>query len=76
MEEQKYNLIQVIGMLKLHPNLIFSRVNDSRFLVYRGNRGDIMFSINAKSEEFRVKDRVLPIFNYMQDYFIINEVEK
>ena len=74
--EQKYNLIQVIGMLKLHPKLVFSRVNDNRFIVYRGNRGDLLFRIDAESKEFRIKDRVLPIFNYMQDYFVISEVEK
>ena len=73
--EQKYNLIQVIGMLKVHPKLVFSRVNDNRFIVYRGGRGDILFSIDAKSEEFKVKDKVLPIFNYMQDYFVISEVK-
>ena len=72
--EQKYNLIQVIGMLKVHPKLVFGRVNDNRFIVYRGNRGDILFSINTKSEEFCVRDRILPIFNYLQDYFVINEV--
>lgn len=74
--EQKYTLIQAIGMLNSHPKLVFSRVNDNRFLVYRGSRGDILFSIDAKSEEFKVKNKVLPIFNYMQDYFVISEVKR
>lgn len=74
MEEQKYNLIQIIGMLKTHPKMEFSRINDSKFIVYRGNLGDLEFRIDAKSEEFRVRDRILPIFNYLQDYFVICEV--
>ena len=74
MEEEKYNLIQVIGMLKTHPNMKFRRVGDMKFVVERGRLGDIMFSIEAKSEEFCVRDRILPIFNYLQDYFVISEV--
>ena len=74
--EQKYSLIQVIGMLKVHPNLVFSRINDFRFKIYSGKMGDLLFRIDAESKEFRIKDRVLPIFNYMQDYFVISEVEK
>ena len=74
MEEEKYNLIQVIGMLKLHPNMKFRRVGDRKFIVERGKLGDLTFSIEAKSEEFCVRDRILPIFNYLQDYFVINEV--
>ena len=74
MGEEKYNLIQVIGMLKTHPNMKFRRVNDRKFIVERGKLGDIMFSIESKSEEFCIRDRILPIFNYLQDYFVISEV--
>ena len=68
--EQKYNLIQVIGMLKTHPKLEFQRVNDMKFIIYKGNFGDLMFRIESKSEEFK-RQGVLKIFNYLQDLWII-----
>lgn len=68
--EQKYNLIQVIGMLKTHPKLEFQRVNDLKFVIYKGNFGDLMFRIESKSEEFK-RQGVLKIFNYLQDLWII-----
>lgn len=75
MERTKYNLIQIIGMLKTHPKMEFSRVNDSKFIVYRGNLGGprIPYRRKPKSERnLEVRDRILPIFNYLQDYFVIN----
>ena len=68
--EQKYNIIQVIGMLKTHPKLEFQRVNDLKFVIYKGNFGDLMFRIESKSEEFK-RQGVLKIFNYLQDLWII-----
>ena len=68
--EQKYNIIQVIGMLKTHPKLEFQRVNDMKFIIYKGNFGDLMFRIESKSEEFK-RQGVLKIFNYLQDLWII-----
>ena len=74
MEEEKYNLIQVIGMLKTHPNMEFSRVNDGKFIIYKGSYNDLMFRIESKSEEFRQKG-ILKIFNYLQDLWIISKYE-
>ena len=68
----KYTLIQVIGLLKLHPNYIFQRVNDLKFEIFKGNYNDLMYRINSKSEEFRITKQ-LPIFSYLQDLFILKE---
>ena len=69
--KSKYTLIQAIGVLNSHPKIKFARYSDFRFILYRGSRGDLLFNIEAKSEECKVKNKVLPIYNYMQDLWVI-----
>lgn len=69
--EQKYTTIQVIGMLGVHPKIRFARYSDLRFIIHRGSKGDLLFNLETKSDEFRIKNKVLPLYNYMQDLWVI-----
>jgi hypothetical protein len=58
----KFTIYQVISYLnKLeNKNRKFKRVGDEKFIIFRGNIGDLMYQLN----EFI---KPLPIFLYMQD---------
>lgn len=63
----KYNLLQVIKEISDESDLIFQRVNDENFIVYRDEIGRFMC---------KVKDnpgRTLNLFNYMQDLWIMKK---
>ena len=69
MNKQELTLYQVIAILnKLETkDKVFYRVGDKDFKILRGSYGDIMMTINGLI-------RPLPIFNYMQDKWVmINE---
>ena len=65
MEFTIYQVIAYLGQIE-NKNRVFSRVNDDKFKVWRGAYGDIMMELNDII-------RPLPIFNYIQDKFILEE---
>lgn len=66
MNKQELTLYQVIAILnKLETkDKQFYRVGDKNFKILRGSYGDIMMTINESI-------RPLPIFNYIQDKWIM-----
>lgn len=62
---KKYNLLEVIAELILNPKSEFKRVNDEDFMVFRGDRGGLMYKI--KGSKFASQ---LQFFNYTHDLFI------
>lgn len=62
----KFTIFQVIQLLSEYPKLVFSRVNDTNFKVKRGYEGDILIDIKGNIS-------VMKIFNYVQDFFVIDE---
>lgn len=65
----EFTLYQVISFLNRPENMdrVFKRVNDEKFKVWRGAYGDIRMELNDII-------RPLPIFNYLQDKFILEEI--
>lgn len=63
---KEYSLLEVIYKLKYDPKVRFVRVNDKNFEVYKGHYGDLMMKVGIYAKP-------LPIFNYIQDVFVIKE---
>lgn len=62
---KKYKLLEVISELITNPKTEFKRVNDEDFILFRGDRGALMYKI--KGSKFASQ---LQFFNYNQDLFI------
>ena len=58
----EFTLYQVIAFLNRYENRNrkFKRLNDEKFIIFKGSYGDCMYEINNII-------RVLPIFLYIQD---------
>ena len=73
MEQQKLTLYQVIAILnKLETkDKQFYRVCDKAFKIFKSSYGNLIYKIENSTNS---SIRSLPIFNYMQDkWVIINE---
>ena len=66
--EKSLNLLEVIEILNRNNDLIFKRINDEKFKIFKGNYGDLMLKLGDII-------RPLPVFNYMQDLWILDEDE-
>lgn len=66
--KKSLNLLEVIEILNSNNNLIFKRINDENFKIFKGNYGDLMLKLGDII-------RPLPVFNYMQDLWILDEDE-
>lgn len=66
MKQQELTLYQVIAILNNQKtkDKVFHRVNDEKFKIFRGSYGDCMYQLNDIV-------RPLPIFLYIQDYWIM-----
>ena len=64
--KKSLNLLEVIEILNSNNNLIFKRINDEKFKIFKGNYGDLMLKLGDII-------RPLPVFNYMQDLWILDE---
>lgn len=67
----KFTMHQMIAYLNRLENKDrkFRRVNDSKFIVFRGNLGDLMYELNKFIKP-------LPIFNYMIDEWELIEEQE
>ena len=73
MKQQELTLYQVIAILSQIENKdkIFSRVGDEDFKIFKSSYGNLIYKIDNSTND---SIRPLPIFNYMQDkWVIINE---
>ena len=73
MKQQELTLYQVIAILSQIENKdkVFSRVGDNKFKIFKGSYGDLIYKIENSTNK---STRPLPIFNYMQDKWVmINE---
>ena len=70
MKQQELTLYQVIAILNQleTKDKKFYRVGDKDFKILRGSYGDIMYKIENSTNN---SIRPLPIFNYMQDKWIM-----
>ena len=64
--KKSLNLLEVIEILNGNNNLIFKRINDENFKIFKGSYGDLMLKLGDII-------RPLPLFNYMQDLWILDE---
>ena len=70
MKQQELTLYQVIAILSQIENKdkVFSRVGDNKFKISKGSYGDLMYKIDNSTNN---STRPLPIFNYMQDKWVM-----
>lgn len=64
--KKSLNLLEVIEILNRNNDLIFKRINDENFKIFKGSYGDLMLKLGDII-------RPLPLFNYMQDLWILDE---
>ena len=64
--KKSLNLLEVIEILNRNNDLIFKRINDEKFKIFKGSYGDLMLKLGDII-------RPLPLFNYMQDLWILDE---
>ena len=70
MELTLYQVIAILNKLETKDK-VFSRVGDKTFKIFKGSYGNLMYKIDNSTNN---STRPLPIFNYMQDkWVIINE---
>lgn len=62
---KEYKILEVVAELITNPKEEFKRVNDEDFIVFRGDRGALMYKI--KDSKFANQ---MQLFNYIQDIFI------
>jgi hypothetical protein len=65
MEFTIYQMISFLNQIQ-NKDRTFKRKNDDKFIVFRGNMGDLMYELNQFIKP-------LPIFNYTQDKWILIE---
>ena len=73
MKQQELTLYQVIAILSQIENKdkVFSRVGDEDFKIFKNSYGNLIYKIENSTND---SIRPLPIFNYMQDKWVmINE---
>ena len=73
MKQQELTLYQVIAILSQIENKdkVFSRVGDKAFKIFKDSYGNLIYKIDNSTND---SIRHLPIFNYMQDKWVmINE---
>ena len=70
MSKQELTLYQVIAILNNieTKDKVFQRVGDKDFKILRGSYGNIMYKINSFDNKVI---RPLPIFNYIQDKWVM-----
>lgn len=66
----EYSIVEVIEQLADKPKATFKRVNDKKFTIRRGYRGDILIYIKGECKG------VMPIFNYLHDKFTLIKEDK
>ena len=66
--KQELTLYQVIAILSQIENKdkVFSRVGDNKFKIFKGFYGDLMLKIGNN------EPRVLALFNYLQDRWVLD----
>ena len=66
----EFTIYQAIAFLNKFENADreFKRVNDEKFKLFKGSYGDLMYELDGLV-------RPLPIFNYLQDKWILVEKE-
>ena len=70
MELTLYQVITILSQIE-NKDKVFSRVGDNKFKISKGSYGDLMYKIDNSTNN---ATRPLPIFNYMQDKWVmINE---
>ena len=73
MKQQELTLYQVIAILSQIENKdkVFSRVGDNKFKIFKSSYGNLIYKIDNSTNN---STKPLPIFNYMQDKWVmINE---
>jgi hypothetical protein len=65
MEMTTIEAIDFLSKLE-NKNKIFKRVNDNNFIIFKGVYGDCMMQVSENI-------RVFPLFNYIQDRWILIE---
>ena len=68
----EFTLEETITELYYSPDLVFDRVGDKNFKIFRDHYGNLMFNISGSTEY----TGQLPIFNYMQDLFIKSKTKR
>lgn len=68
----EFTLEETITELYYSPDLVFDRVGDKNFKIFRDHYGNLMFNIGGSTEY----TGQLPIFNYMQDLFIKSKTKR
>ena len=70
MELTLYQVIAILNKLETKDK-VFSRVGDKEFKIFKNSYGNLMYKIDNSTND---SIRPLPIFNYMQDKWVmINE---
>ena len=70
MELTLYQVIAILNKLETKDK-VFSRVGDNKFKIFKGSYGNLLYKIENSTNS---SIRPLPIFNYMQDKWVmINE---
>ena len=67
MELTLYQVIAILNKLEAKDKQ-FYRVGDNKFKISKGSYGDLMYKIDNSTND---STRPLPIFNYMQDKWVI-----
>ena len=70
MKQQELTLYQVIAILSQIENKdkVFRRVGDNKFKIFKNSYGNLMYKIENSTND---SIRPLPIFNYMQDKWVV-----
>ena len=64
---KKMSLLEVINFLNRDKTLVFKRVNDENFIVFRDEIGRLMCKVKDNPA------RTLNLFNYMQDLWVVKD---
>ena len=67
MELTLYQVIAILNKLETKDK-VFSRVGDNKFKIFKGSYGNLLYKIENSTNN---SIRPLPIFNYMQDKWVI-----
>ena len=67
MELTLYQVIAILNKLETKDK-VFSRVGDNKFKIFKSSYGNLMYKIDNSTND---SIRPLPIFNYLQDKWVM-----
>lgn len=71
---KQYTTIEAVEYLAKDSKVVFQRVNDENFELYRNVYGNLMMKLNLNNQT--IAEMQVPLFNYYYELWVLKKEEK